>query len=97
MYKIISKRNSWIERSITFEVDGKLETISAPATNASFDDLEKQIAEKYGEDAKAKAKPSASDSPKEESEPTSAEKATASKGTKKKSAQSSDKGETKAE
>lgn len=94
MYKIISKRNSWIERSITFEVDGRLETISAPATNASFDDLEKQIAEKYGDGAKAKAKPSASDSPKEES---ASDKTTASKGTKKKSAQTPDKGETKAE
>lgn len=47
-YKILSRRSSFLERSITFEVDGKLETISAPPQNATFDDLIQQIEERYG-------------------------------------------------
>lgn len=47
-YKILSRRSSFLERSITFEVDGKLETISAPPQNGTFDDLEAQIADEYG-------------------------------------------------
>lgn len=48
MYKIISRRKSFLERSITFSVDGKIETISAPATQATFDDLILRIEQKYG-------------------------------------------------
>lgn len=56
-YKILSKRNSFLERSITFEVDGKLETISAPSANATFDDLIRLIEDKYGDGGKTAAKP----------------------------------------
>lgn len=54
MYKIISKRSSYLERSITFSVDGKIDTISAPAANASFDDLILCIEQKYGEQKEEK-------------------------------------------
>ena len=47
--KILAKRSSFIERSVTFEVDGALKTISAPAANATFDDLISQIERQYGD------------------------------------------------
>ena len=47
-YKIIAQRNSFLERSITFEADGKLETISAPSANATFEDLIARIEEQFG-------------------------------------------------
>lgn len=56
-YKILSRRSSFLERSITFEVDGKLETISAPPQNATFDDLIQQIESKYGNGKQPTAKP----------------------------------------
>lgn len=50
MYKILTKASSFLERSITFSVDGKLETVSAPAATATFDDLILRIEQKYGGD-----------------------------------------------
>lgn len=48
-YTILSKTSSFMERRIVFETDdGSVETISAPAGSASFDDLEAQIADEYG-------------------------------------------------
>lgn len=91
-YKILSKRSSFVERSITFEVDGKLETISAPPQNATFDDLIQQIEERYGKkDSPKKAEPAVGNDSKEEApkaEP--AEKTTVSR-TRKKTAKSADK------
>lgn len=49
MYKILTKASSFLERSITFSVDGKLETVSAPAATATFDDLILRIEQKYGD------------------------------------------------
>lgn len=48
MYRIISQRSSFLERAITYEVDGKLDVISAPSANASFDDLRRTLDEKFG-------------------------------------------------
>lgn len=55
-YKIISKRSSFIERSVTFEVNGDLQTVSAPSANATFDDLIAQIESKYGDTKKTSFK-----------------------------------------
>ena len=55
-YKIISKRSSFIERSVTFEVNGDLKTVSAPSANATFDDLIAQIESKYGDTKKTSFK-----------------------------------------
>lgn len=65
-YKILSRRSSFLERSITFKVDGKLETISAPPQNATFDDLIQQIAERYGKISPKKAEPAVGNDSKEE-------------------------------
>jgi hypothetical protein len=65
-YKILSRRSSFLERSITFEVDGKLETISAPPQNATFDDLIQQIEERYGKISPKKAEPAVGNDSKEE-------------------------------
>lgn len=47
-YKILSKRSSYLERSITFEVDGRIETVSAPASTTTFDDLIARIETEFG-------------------------------------------------
>ena len=70
-YKILSRRSSFLERSITFEVDGKLETISAPPQNGTFDDLIQQIEERYGKrygkkNSPKKAEPAVGNDSKEE-------------------------------
>ncbi len=65
-YKILSRRSSFLERSITFEVDGKLETISAPPQNATFDDLIQQVEERYGKISPKKAGPAVGNDSKEE-------------------------------
>lgn len=65
-YKILSRRSSFLERSITFEVDGKLETISAPPQNATFDDLIQQVEERYGKISPKKAEPAVGNDSKEE-------------------------------
>lgn len=52
MYQIITKTSSFLQRSVTFSVDGKIETISAPAATATFDDLLLRIDEKYGDKEK---------------------------------------------
>lgn len=65
-YKILSRRSSFLERSITFEVDGKLETISAPPQNGTFDDLIQQIEERYGKISPKKAEPAVGNDSKEE-------------------------------
>ena len=54
-YKILSKRNSLYERSVTFETDGNIQTISAPSINATFEDLVAKIEAQYGD---SKKKPS---------------------------------------
>lgn len=56
-YRIISRTKSFLARSITFEVDGDIKTISAPPQNATFDDLIQQIESKYGDGKKVAAKP----------------------------------------
>lgn len=48
-YKILTKRNSFLERSITFEVNGEIKSVSAPSNNATFDDLLKQIETQFGD------------------------------------------------
>lgn len=46
--RIISKRSSYLERSITFEVNGRIETVSAPASTTTFDDLIARIETEFG-------------------------------------------------
>lgn len=65
MYEIISKRASFLERSITFSVDGNVETISAPASNVTFDDLILSIEQRYGDSSKVEK---ASDGPTDQQE-----------------------------
>ena len=66
MYEIITKTSSFLQRSITFSVDGKIETISAPAATATFDDLLLRIEEKYGGKEKTvTVKPDDGEKPKE--------------------------------
>lgn len=48
MYKILSKTSSFLERSITFSVDGKVETIAAPASTTTFDELILRIEREFG-------------------------------------------------
>lgn len=76
-YKILSRRSSFLERSITFEVDGKLETISAPPQNATFDDLIQQIEERYGKTSPKKAEPAVGNDSKESKPAANAEEAPA--------------------
>lgn len=76
-YKILSRRSSFLERSITFEVDGKLETISAPPQNATFDDLIQQIEERYGKISPKKAEPAVGNDSKESKPAANAEEAPA--------------------
>ena len=81
-YKILSRRSSFLERSITFEVDGKLETISAPPQNGTFDDLIQQIEERYGKrygkkDSPKKAEPAVGNDSKESKPAANAEEAPA--------------------
>lgn len=66
MYQIITKTSSFLQRSVTFSVDGKIETISAPAATATFDDLLLRIEEKYGDKEKTvTVKPDDGEKPKE--------------------------------
>lgn len=76
-YKILSRRSSFLERAITFEVDGKLETISAPPQNATFDDLIQQIEERYGKISPKKAEPAVGNDSKESKPAANAEEAPA--------------------
>lgn len=89
-YKIIAQRNSFLERSITFEADGKLETISAPSANATFEDLIARIEEQFGSGKAKKTEPKEEQAEVEESKEADAEsepvaKTTASKSRKKSS------------
>ena len=52
MYKILSKTSSYLERSITFSVDGKVETIAAPASTTTFDNLILRIEREFGDKGK---------------------------------------------
>ena len=89
--KILEKRSSFIERSITFEVDGKLETISAPAANATFDELIKRIESTYGDGASEKPKTETESKDKEFAQTVQTGKtSSASKSKKKTTAQSGD-------
>lgn len=49
MYKILTKRTSFIERSIVYEVDGEVKTIHAPSACSTFDDLIAILEKQYGE------------------------------------------------
>lgn len=51
--KIITQRSSYLERSITFEVDGRIETVSAPASTTTFDDLLARIESEFGAASKS--------------------------------------------
>lgn len=89
-YKIIAQRNSFLERSITFEADGKLETISAPSANATFEDLIARIEEQFGSGKTNSTEPKEEPAEVEESKEADAEpepvaKTTASKSRKKSS------------
>lgn len=67
MVKIIAKRSSYLERSITFEVDGRVETVSAPASTTTFDDLIARIETEFGAASKkVRAKESDNDAVAEE-------------------------------
>lgn len=52
MYKILSKTSSFLERSVTFSVDGELKTFSAPASTTTFDDLILRIEREFGDKGK---------------------------------------------
>ena len=89
-YKIIAQRSSFLERSITFEVDGKLDTISAPSANATFEDLIAKIEERFGSKktngTEPKEEPAEVEESKEaDAEPEPVAKTTASKSRKKSS------------
>ncbi len=84
MVKIISKRNSFLERSITFEVNGVMKTVSAPASTTTFDDLIARIETEFG----AASSKAGSKDTKEGAEPAEPEREPAATKTRKKSATS---------
>lgn len=65
--KIISRRSSFAERAITFEVDGRVREVSAPACVATFEDLERMIEQEVGATKAVEAAP-AETAPKAEPE-----------------------------
>ena len=84
MYKIISRTSSFLERSVTFSVDGKIETISAPAATTTFDDLLLRIEQEYGDGKDKTVTVKADDKPTEDPTPTKTTTTTApAKGRKK--------------
>ena len=53
--KILARRSSFLERAITFEVDGEVKEVSAPFNSATFGELEARIEREYGDEPKRAA------------------------------------------
>ena len=56
-YKILTRRSTYLNRTIIYEVDGEVKQISAPRGIYSFEQLEEQIQKQIGETQPSKEAP----------------------------------------
>ena len=56
-YKILTRRSTYLNRTIIYEVDGEVKQISAPRGIYSFEQLEEQIQKRIGETQPLKEAP----------------------------------------
>ena len=56
-YKILTRRSTYLNRTIIYEVDGEVKQISAPRGIYSFEQLEEQIRKSIGEAQHSKEAP----------------------------------------
>ena len=56
-YKILTRRSTYLNRTIIYEVDGEVKQISAPRGIYTFEQLEEQIQKQIGETQHLKEAP----------------------------------------
>ena len=56
-YKILTRRSTYLNRTIIYEVNGEIKQISAPRGIYSFEQLEEQIQKQIGETQPSKEAP----------------------------------------
>ena len=56
-YKILTRRSTYLNRTIIYEVDGEVKQISAPRGIYTFEQLEEQIQKQIGETQPSKEVP----------------------------------------
>ena len=56
-YKILTRRSTYLNRTIIYEVNGEVKQISAPRGIYSFEQLEEQIQKQIGETQPSKEAP----------------------------------------
>ena len=56
-YKILTRRSTYLNRTIIYEVDGEVKQISAPRGIYTFEQLEDQIQKRIGEAQPSKEAP----------------------------------------